>query len=201
MLYKANWKFLGILLISFFHGTTFAEDLASAIASGQVTATFRGTGGSSGDTIHVTVRKKHAGDGSITLTVPFGLRLNSRNAGEQDMVISGVTGIMTGGESYSPRSAIEATTSPTTYVLNAYCAEFEKDNPSEGSGFTVGSVDPIAGCILSGAAGLSTEAKQAAIWIYTDKASFQHVNEKFSVSRSDWDSAQSVVTKCQAKGK
>jgi len=42
----------------------------------------------------------------------------------------------------------------------------------------------------------STTIKQAAVWIYTDKPSFSHVNEKFTVSQSDWDAATAIVKKC-----
>jgi hypothetical protein len=176
-----------------------AEDLAAAIAAGKVSATFRGTGGSSGDTIMVTVKKTHARDGNITLTIPAGTRLNSKNSGEQNMVISGVNGLMEGESAYSPTSIIEASSSPQTYVLDAYCAEFEKDNPSQGSGFSLDTVDTVSACIFSKATDLSSAAKQAAVWIHTDKASFEQVNYKFRVSKSEWKSAESIVRKCQKK--
>ena len=37
--------------------TANAEDLAAAIAGGKVSATFQGTGGSTGDSVMVTVKK------------------------------------------------------------------------------------------------------------------------------------------------
>ena len=88
---------------------------------------------------------------------------------------------------------------PQTYVLDAYCAEFEKNNPSDGNGFTLSGVDPVLANILREAGGLSAEAKQAAVWIYTDKVSFAHLNQKFTVSKSDWDAATAIVQKCRAK--
>jgi hypothetical protein len=94
------------------------------------------------------------------------------------------------------RSEISVSATPRTYVLNAYCTDFEKDNPSAGTPFRLGKVDPVLACIL-GEAG-STVVKQAAVWIYTDKPSFSHVNDKFTVSQSDWDAATAIVKKCSA---
>ena len=117
------------------------------------------------------------------------------------MVISSVKGIVMGEGKHSPHSVIEVGRSPQTYILDAYCAELEKNNPSAGSGFSMDTVDPQIACILSEAVNLSPVTKQAAIWIYTDKASFSHVNNKFSVSKTDWHVAESVVKRCLAKEK
>jgi hypothetical protein len=92
------------------------------------------------------------------------------------------------------RSVISVSATPRTYVLDAYCTDFEKDNPSTGTQFSLGKVDPVLACILGEAN--STVVKQAAVWIYTDKASYSHVNEKFTVSQSDWAAATTIVKKC-----
>jgi hypothetical protein len=87
-----------------------------------------------------------------------------------------------------------------TYVLSAYCAEFHKDNPSPSSVFTVEPSDNVAGCILSDAAqqGLSVQATQAAVWIYTDHVDYGAMSHKFPISESDWHAATAVATGCQA---
>lgn len=197
---RHNVQFL-VFVYLFFICTANAEDLAAAVAAGKVSATFQGTGGSTGDSVMVTVKKKNSVGGDITLTIPTGTRLESRNSSEQDMVISSVRGVMMGEGTYSPNSVIQASSSPQTYILDAYCAELDKNNPSTGNSFSLGTVDPQLACILSEAKNLSAEAKQAAVWIYTDKAEFNHVNNKFNVSKSDWHVAESVARKCQAKKK
>ncbi len=180
-----------------------AEDLAAVLASGRVSAVFRGNGGSSGDAIELVVAKAaQAGPGILSLTIAPGTRLQSQDAAAQSMVVAGVRGRATGGDSYEPSSVIVVSgTGPTTYFLEGYCMEFEKDNPSSNTTFSMTSPDPVLACILSEANGLSTDAKQAAVWIYTDHATFEHVNEKFSVSRADWDAAEAVVRKCQMLAK
>jgi hypothetical protein len=194
---------LGLSVVLACAGSVAAEDLAAAIAGGRVTATFHGNGGSSGDAIELVVsRTAKAGTGTLSLTVEPGTRLQSRVAADQSMVIAGVRGLSTGGDSYEPSSVIEISDQESrTYFLEGYCMEFEKENPSSGTTFSISSPDPVIACILNHADGLSTEAKQAAVWIHTDHAGFEHVNEKFNVSKEDWAAAEAVIEKCQAPGK
>ena len=173
--------------------------LAAAIAAGLVTAVFRGTGGSSGDVITLAVAKTaKAGPGRLELSIPPGTQLLSTNKTAQAMVIAAVRGRMVSERSYAPASQIVvASLTPMTYVVEAYCAEFEKDNPSEATTFQLGSLDPTLACIVQAAGHLSTEATQAAVWMHTDRATYEHITAKFSVSRSDWMAAQAVVQRCQ----
>jgi hypothetical protein len=172
------------------------EDLAAAVSAGKVSVTFRGTGGSSGDSIEATITTTPKASGDLVLTIAPGTRLQSGNSGEQNMVIASVKGEVVNENSYTPRSEIRVSATPTTYVFDAYCTDFEKDNPSTGTQFKLGEVDPVLACILGEAS--STIVKQAAVWIYTDKPSFSHVNQKFDVSQSDWDAATAIVRKCSA---
>lgn len=175
------------------------EDFATAVSAGKVSVTFRGTGGSSGDAIEATITTTPKGGGDLVLTIAPGTRLQSANSSVQNMVIAGVKGQVVNENSYTPRSEIRVSNTPTTYVFDAYCTDLEKDNPSTGTKFKLGEVDPVLACILSEAS--STEVKQAAVWIYTDKASYSHVNRKFTVSQSDWDAAKAIVRKCSESKK
>jgi hypothetical protein len=187
-----------ILTCSLFNNAVQAEDFASAVATGKVKVTFRGTGGSSGDSVEAIVTKADKTGGDLELTIAPGTRLQSGDTSAQNMVIAAVRGQALGEGSYSPGSVIEIGSNPKTYVLEAYCSDFEKDNPSSVTTFTLKPADPILACILS-ASNLSTPAKQAAVWIHTDKASFSHVNTKFDVTQSDWDAAVAIVNKCSSK--
>ena len=178
-----------------------AEELAAAVAAKKVSVSFSGTGGSSGDSVTATVKLLDKNADPLDLTIAPGTRLRSGNSSDQNMVVAGVKGEMMGGQSYRGSSTIIARSTPSTYVLDAYCAEFEKDNPGPSTHFSVGSVDPVLACILEGALSLSVQARQAAVWIYTDKATYSHVNQKFSVSRSDWDAAAAVVRNCLSRPK
>ncbi|OYW72197.1 MAG: hypothetical protein B7Z37_25575 [Verrucomicrobia bacterium 12-59-8] len=176
-----------------------AEEHSAAIASKKVSVTFSGTGGSSGDSVMAAVKLTDQSGVPLELTIEPGTRLKSGSSSVQSMVVAGVKGEMTGRESYRRSSTITARSTPATYVLDAYCAEFEKSNPGSSTHFSVGSVDPILACILEGTSSLSVRARQAAVWIYTDKATFGRVTQKFYVSTSDWDAAAAVVRNCLSK--
>ncbi len=180
-----------------------AEDLATALAAGKVTVRILGTGGSSGDAIKLVVTKTAKADpGPLSLTVARGTRLESQNASAQNMVVAGVRGRTVGGDSYVPTSEIDVSDKgSTTYVLEGYCMNFEKDNPSSNTKFSITPPDPVLAAILNEAEKLSTTAKQAAVWIHTDHASYAHVNAKFSVSKADWAAAEAIVKKCEALAK
>jgi hypothetical protein len=193
---KKLFPLLAILLINAtcLQAIAETEDFAAAVTAGKVSVIFRGTGGSSGDSIEATVVSTPKASGDLVLTIAPGTHLQSGNSGAQNMVIAGVKGQVVNENSYTPRSEIRVSGTPRTYVFDAYCTDFEKDNPSTETKFKLGEVDPVLACILSEAN--STIVKQAAVWIYTDKASYSHVNQKFTVSQSDWDAAKVIVSKC-----
>jgi hypothetical protein len=189
---------LGILLTSasFVRAVVETEDLASAVAAGKVIVTFSGNGGSSGDAIEATVVITPKAGGDLVLTVAPATRLQSGNSSAQNMVIASVRGQVVGGNRFGARSDVSVSATPKSYVFDAYCTDFEKDNPSTGTQFRLGKVDPVLASILGQSN--STTVKQVAVWIYTDKASFSHVNQKFNVTQSDWDAAAAIAKKCSA---
>jgi hypothetical protein len=195
---KPPWVLL-VLICAVFGNHVLAEDFAAAAAAGKIKVSFRGTGGSSGDAVEAIVTRTESDGGALELTIAPGTRLQSGDKSAQSMVIAAVRGQSMGEGSYSPGSVIEIGRGTKTYVLEAYCSDFEKDNPSLATTFTLKPADPLLACILTSASNLSTPAKQAAVWIYTDKASFSLVNTKFEVSRSDWDAAAAVVKKCSSE--
>ena len=126
-------------------------NLAEAIAYGKVTAKFIGTGGSSGDTILLTIQKtEKAGAETLKLSIPAGTILQSSNPSEQNMVIAGAHGIQIDSQRFTPQSEIILIDNNSiTYVLEAYCAEFHKGNPSSATGFTLLTSNPTLSCILT----------------------------------------------------
>ncbi|MDB6004854.1 MAG: hypothetical protein JWR15_1841 [Prosthecobacter sp.] len=197
-----RWTPVALFLVCFaLAENVCAEELSTAVAAGKVSVSLSGNGGSSGDSVLATVKLADKAGDPVELTIAPGTRLKSGSSRAQNMVVAGVKGEMLGGQSYRRTSTMSAGATATTYVLDAYCAEFEKDNPGAATHFSVGSVDPVLACILKGTSGLSVQAKQAAVWIYTDHATFGHVNQKFSVTRSDWDAAAAVVKSCSSTPK
>lgn len=190
----------GIAILLAWAGPVAAEDLASAIGSGKVSARFCGNGASSGDAIAVVVEKTaRAGNGTLTLTVPPGTRLESGTASAQNMVVAGVRGRAVGTDSYEPVSTIEVSDrGSSTYILEGYCMNFDKDNPATDTSFSLSSPDPVLASILREAGGLSTAAKQAAVWIHTDHAAYPKVNEKFPVTTDEWAAAEAAIRKARS---
>ncbi|MEO8008608.1 MAG: hypothetical protein ABI728_08830 [Betaproteobacteria bacterium] len=175
-----------------------SEPLTAAVNAGTVTAIFRGLGVSSGYAVQVTVRKTpKAGAGTLVLSLPAGTQLRSTSGEVQNMVIARVRGRMIDDTSFTPTSDLVVSgPEPVTYVLEAYCSEFEKDNPSGSSVFALSSLHPGLACILREGRGLSTEAMQAAVWIHTDRVTYAGINTKFTVTSTDWAQAQAVAGKC-----
>ncbi len=204
MLRRSLVPLLAVLLSLTLWNSAYAQantpTLQQAIAAGQANARFYGTGGSSGDSVMVEVSKgPKAAEAPKTVTIPPGSPLESSEAGAQSMIVLGVSGLVTGSNTYEPRDNIVIPTSgKATYALNAFCSEFHKENPSESTSFTLRSPDPTFTCIarrsLKGS--LSIEATQAAVWIYTDRLTFDEMNEKFTVTRSDWNKAREIVAAC-----
>ena len=131
-----------------------AVTLQSAVAAGKVEAEFFGTGASSGDSVKLKVKKgPRAVRGPLKITVPPGSILRSSSGSAQSMVISGVEGIDKGidmgGRVFRPTSRIVLNGSSTvTYVLKAFCAEFEKENPSSFTTFSLERPSPVLACIV-----------------------------------------------------
>lgn len=191
---------LGLALWSSVYAQTSIPTLQQATAAGQANTRFYGTGGSSGDSVMVEVSKgPKAASGPKTVTVPPGSQLASSDASAQNMMVLGVAGRVTGGGTYAPSDDIVIPASGTaTYVLNAFCAEFHKDNPSESTHFTLRSPDVTLACIAkqSVKSRLSVEATQAAVWMHTDGLTYEEMVEKFNISRADWNRARQIVSAC-----
>ena len=190
---------LGLTLWSSAHAQS-TPTLQQAIAAGEANARFYGTGGSSGDSVMVEVSKgPKAASGPKTVTVPTGSQLESSEASAQSMMVLGVAGRVTGPGTYTPSSNIVIpATGTATYILHAFCTQFHKNNPSRSTEFTLLSPDTTLSCIARQSLKMyaSAQATQAAVWMYTDRLSFQEMNEKFSISRADWSTAEQIVTAC-----
>jgi hypothetical protein len=114
------------------------------------------------------------------------------------MVIQRVQGRATGNDMY-----VEATTivlndnNPATYIPSAYCVDFDEDNPSEASRFTLDAPQrAVYRCIVDTGADLSIGAVQAAVWMQSDGLSYDQMTERFEITRADWNSGQTVFQTC-----
>ena len=155
--------------------------LREAIDTGVVETEFTATGGASGDVIELAIRR--LGDTVLELSVESGVLLTNPSGPEQDMVVAGLEGVLTGANTYQPTEVIRLDDDEwVDYLLEAYCAEAHDDNPSEGGVLTLGDTNADLAAVLDAA--MDTDAAgdlmviQAVVWVVTDDVS---VNDLQSV--------------------
>ena len=172
--------------------------LQTAVAESLVDAVVTGTGASSGDSVFLRIRKTpRSGATPLVVTVPGGTILRSSSAADQSMVVSGVRGVdLGGGMMRAASAAVLEGDGWVTVVLFAFCIEFSKDNPSSMTMFDVEEPNPTLACITTNARGLSVEAQQAAVWIFSDRMTFFRMGEKFDVGGAEWREAAQVAQQC-----
>jgi hypothetical protein len=116
------------------------------------------------------------------------------------MVVKEVRGIDLGNRSFRPTSQVVLRDGiPVTLILSAFCAEFEKENPTAGSAFSISNPDPMLACIMQEGKGLSLAGLQAAVWIHTDAITYRKMTAKFGVNQTEFAAGQAAVERCRAK--
>ena len=171
-------------------------NLADAINNGYITAHIRGTGSSTGDCIESTF-DLHV-NFKIELYVERGTYLTTGGTA-QEMAIMRLKGVVTGEDTYIPESVITlepGMSSSSTYLFEAYCIEFHKENPSSFTTFAVqGSVsDKVRSILNCGAEAYSSiNAVQVAIWSVTDDVSKSELDSRFPVSSSALQTARQLL--------
>jgi len=79
-----------------------------------------------------------------------------------------------------------------------FCVDFHENSPSATTSFTLRSPDSTLECISSGsmASELPIAATQAAVWMYTDRVTFDEMASHFSVSPNNWNAGLKVAAAC-----
>lgn len=159
--------------------------LADALAQNLADIRILGKGGASGSSILLLVRTT-TGQKPGTIKVEPGTVLRSSLAGEQDMVVRRLLGWQVDEQHYNPAETLFLTgiEGTQTYVVDAYCLNFHKDNPSAGNSFTLdGMTEPAISAILQAVErmpGMDAEIAviQAAIWAMTDNPTWTELAER-----------------------
>jgi hypothetical protein len=161
---------------------TDAISLVDAIDGGLVRAEFTGTGSASGAAVLLRIARTSPDE--LTIFVPAGLLLVNADDDEQDMVVRRLLGTSIGGARYQPATLIELRDDDEhVYVLEAYCLEAHRDNPSRGTGLTpAGFAHPDVVAVLEAVDRVSDAVDdisviQAAVWAITDNISADELNE------------------------
>ncbi len=180
---------------------TTINDLFSEIEGGRVQLeSVTGNGGSSGTVINGYLVNEAAAAKRIDVNLSRPLFLINRGS-SQNMVVTGV--YLSGGQ-YSTdgrRSFIALRPkSRTAVTFVAYCADFDKDNPSERDRFAVGSIPPvlepvmanIRAYVIANPGADVTVAAQAAIWLVQRK-SISEIRTRFPVTPAEERLARNFI--------
>ena len=180
-------------------GSVLHRDLVSAVEEGLVQVEFRALGGASGDIVELLIESLT--DADLEITVPPGLMLHNPAAGEQDLVVTGLEGLMTGPNTYEPADEISLDDdSLLEYLLEAYCAEAHEANPSESGALTMGAVagaDLVAVLQAASAQGVVGEVMlvQAVVWVVTDDVTAGDLEDVgYGLDAEEISRARAVIT-------
>ncbi len=163
-----------------------AIPLEQAVKDGKVEVEISGIGGSTGDAILITARRKVPDVLRLTLTA--GTVFKSISGTVQNMMGAGIKGDHIGENSYRPATEIVLTDNDKhSYVVEAYCLDFHKDNPGPSDSFTIAPPDERANKILKAGKNKSASigAIQSALWIHREGLTPSQVKERFPVSDDD----------------
>ncbi|MCK4736085.1 MAG: PKD domain-containing protein [Methanophagales archaeon] len=171
--------------------------LSEAIDKGVVKAEITGSGASSGDSINLELTRLTLY--TTEIRVPKGTVLRSSGA-TQNMVVYKVSGIPKGTMWITPASKIVLDSSePQTFILEAYCLDFHKENPRSSTKFSVGTLtDQQILRILNASDNLTSDitsvgAIQTAIWVVTEDVSKKELVDRFPVEQKDIDNAKVIL--------
>jgi hypothetical protein len=180
-----------------------AEDFVALLKTGQVSVTdVHGTGSSSGLSLQGNLLNTTNRELEVNVILSTALFLKNQNKG-QNMLVVGV--VEQSGEYYTRGSDSFIQVSPNSVLpigFVAYCADFDKDNPSSGHAFVVstvpGALEDVAEAIRLGQqrnleTGVDNPvALQLALWLAQGVAPAE-ILERFPFTAQDEQLAQDLL--------
>jgi hypothetical protein len=176
--------------------------LGEALSSGNVTLSARGNGSSSGSAVLGSLRNNTLNNIRVNINLNGGLYLSNSGSG-QNMIATQIF-LSDGGyytESGSPDMFIELTPNTNTQIrFRAYCADFERENPSATETFSRISMPSGFQSIASKISRYENDnfgkslvvPIQLALW-RAQGQSRANIAEKFSFNNDDWEIATRIL--------
>ncbi len=186
-----------VLVFAVFVPVAYSQDavpLGQAIKEGKVEAVITGMGHSTGDAILITVRRNVSG--VLRLTLRPGTVFRSVSGTVQNMAAASIKGERVNENSYRPETDIVlADNGQHSYLIEAYCLDFDKANPGRSDTFRLSGVDEQAARLLGEGKGKSASisAIQAALWMVRGGLSPAQIQSRFSVTPAEIDVARSIL--------
>lgn len=149
--------------------------LTDAVEQELVDVQVQGTGYASGSSIVLNIQRLEPR--FLQISVEPGTVLVNSIGSQQDMIVRQLLGINEGDQYYPCNDILLTNDRPEEYLVEAYCLNYGKDNPSEVSSFSFGnapSVEVLA--VLDAveqipAANDDIHSIQCAIWVVSDDVS------------------------------
>ena len=188
----------GVLSATELFGQSAPVDLGFALSNGLVSLSVSGNGYCSGHSVEGTITNHTSTSISINVNITDGLYLVNSGRGQNMLA----TRIFLSGLRYIERDRfipIEPGVS-VGIVIEAYCADFDKDNPTSSERFRF-SVKPVALASISAKIGRYSAVNfnadltapiQLALWREQGK-SWQEIANKFEFTSVDWEIATQIM--------
>lgn len=173
--------------------------LEQAVKNGTVKVEVAGLGGSTGDSLLLTLQRQ--GPRLLRISLAAGTVFKCANSGVQNMVAARIKGEQVSETAYRPADTIElGDDARHAYIVEAYCMDFHKDNPGQANVFALGTADPDSARILAAglAAGADIKVIQAALWIARDHVSDGELKQRFPVNADEVSQAHALLRKSAA---
>ena len=173
--------------------------LEQAVKNGTVKVEVAGLGGSTGDSLLLTLQRQEPR--RIRISLAAGTVFKCANGAVQNMVASRIKGEQVSETAYRPAATIELSDDARhAYIVEAYCMDFHKDNPGPANAFSLGTADPDSARILAAglSAGSDIKVIQAALWIARDHVSDGELKQRFPVSAEEMQQAHALLRKSAA---
>ena len=176
--------------------------LHEAVAVGLVHVRITGLGGSSGDALEIRIRRAEPAPMNIVLEP--GTIFFSRNPSVQDMAGVTIRGerVATGDPRFQFSTELVATAiidldddDEHTYLVEAYCLDFHKRNPSALDTFAIGKPDQGVTTFLKlgKEAGYNVKVLQTALWLARNPRDAREIPTRFRISHSELVEAAEFV--------
>ena len=172
--------------------------LDQAIKDGKVKAEISGTGGSTGDSILLKVQRQTPD--TLVLTMAAGTVFKNVGGNAQNMAGAAIKGERVGDKKYRRSATIVLEDSARhTYIIEAYCLDFHKANPSTTDSFTIAPADAMAQRIIAAGkqSGGGIKVIQSALWIYRDKLTDRELKSRFPVTDEEVAAARALLKQIQ----
>jgi len=177
-----------------------AMPLHRAVAEGAVSVRVHGLGASSGDALEVSLRRLVPR--SLRVSIAPGTIFRSKNPAAQDMAGARFRGVRAGATSYTPSSeALLDDDAERVMIVEAYCMNFHRANPTRADEFTVAAPGPGLAVLLEEAIRDRRDSRvtQAALWIARDGVSDAELARRFPVGPTDLVEARRWLAAANAR--